>query len=110
VKLVNIQNLTTVPDICRFQNGFNQQVVTALQNGLNFQDNIRASVISIKFPAPAGTNIQVAHQLNAQPLGYFVAQSSTFMQICNGNSLVLGQTFINLKCSVAGATATIVVF
>lgn len=110
INFVDLSNLKDLPNVLRFLSPFCKNVSNALQNGLSFQDNIRSSIVPVKFSTTANQNIQILHGLNAQPIGYIPIQTSAACSIYNGNSLVMNATFINLKCSVAGITATILVF
>ncbi len=107
---INIQNLTQLSDLTRFTQPFFTQTTTALNNGLTFQDNIRSSLIAVQFPSTANQNIQIAHNLNALPTGYIPVRLSAACNVYDGLSAVIGTTFLNLKCSIAGVTATILVF
>lgn len=110
VNSVNISNLTTLSDLTRILNPFCGQVGKALQNGLNFTDNIRANTVAVTFPSIANQNIQVQHGLQVTPIGYVPIRLSAACSIYDGMSLVIGPTFVNLKCSVAGITASILFF
>jgi hypothetical protein len=107
---VSIINLTQMSDLTRITQPFLTQVAQALGNGLNFQDNIKSSAVPVMFSAVANQNLQVAHGLGTTPIGYLAIQKSATCDIYNGNSLVLGASFVNLKCTVAGITATILFF
>lgn len=110
VNQVYLANIGDLPNLIRFLSPFCASVGDALAGGLNFADNIRSSFVPVQFSSVAAQNILVAHKLQAIPVGYAVVQSSTFLLVCNGNSPVFGATFANLKCNVAGATATILFF
>jgi hypothetical protein len=99
-----------MPDLIRILNPFCGQVAQALQNGLNFTDNIRANFVVVSFPKTANQNVQIQHGLAATPIGYVPIRISAACSIYDGVSLVIGPTFVNLKCSVAGITATILFF
>lgn len=110
VKDINISNLTDLDEVLRFLNPFCDQVSSALQNGLSFQDNIRASIVPVSFSTNANQNLVVTHKLSATPVGYIAIRQSRACNIYDGSSLVLGNTFANLKCDTAGVTATILFF
>lgn len=106
----SLQNLQGSSLLIQYLAPFCSQVQDALNNGLSFQDNFASSAVVVKFPSSAAQNIQIAHNLPITPSGYLIARSSTFCSICDGVSLVLGPKFANLKCNVAGVTATIIFF
>jgi len=106
---INITNLSSVQQLVQFINPFFGQLTTALNNGLSFQDNIRATTKVVYFPT-ANQNVQVAHQLNATPIGYLAIRTSAACSIYDGISTVLGATYVNMKCNTSGITATILFF
>jgi hypothetical protein len=110
VNAIDISSLNNMTDLVRVLNPFCSQTGKALNNGLSFQDNIRSSVVPVSFPSTANQNLQVSHGLPATPIGYIAIRLSAACIIYDGFSLVLGATFANLKCSVAGITATILFF
>lgn len=110
VQNIDISNITSLNDLTRFLSPFMNQVFSALNSGLNFQDNFKASVVQVSFPASANQNLVVKHNLPSTPIGYIPIQFSAAANIYNGSSLVLGLTFANLKCSASGITATILFF
>ena len=105
---INIQNLSTITDLVRFLNPFCQQISNALTSNLNFQDNFKANTVVVNFGSTISQ--QIAHNLNTTPIGYLPIRTSTAGIIYDGSSLVLGATFVNLRCNVAGTTATILFF
>ena len=110
INQVNISNIQDLPTLMRFLSPFCSQVSQALANGLNFQDNIRANYLNIKFPIIANQNMQILHGLHSNPIGYLTIRNSAGGIVYDGSGPVLGATFANLKCNVAGMTATILFF
>ena len=110
INSVDISNQQTLPELIRFLQPFCSQVIQALNNGLNFQDNMKNSRVAVKFPSNANQNIQIMHNLNTIPIGYVTSRLSAAAIVYDGNAAVLGATYANLKCNVAGITATIIFF
>lgn len=107
INSIDITNIKTVDDLVRFLGPFIKQAISALNKNLNYQDNIRSSVVNVAFPSTANSNLAVAHNLATTPIGYIPIAFSAAANIYNGSSLVFGPTFANLKCDTAGITATI---
>ena len=110
VNQINITNLTDVTTLVRILSPFLSQAQTAFQNGINFQDNFVATTVVVGFPSIANQNIQVAHGLATTPIGFLSILPRQACNVYAGSSTILGATFANLKCSVAGATCTILFF
>lgn len=107
---VNLSNITDLTALIRFLSPFCTQVGQAMNNQVTFQDNIRASTVSVSFPSAANQNIQIKHGLPVTPIGYIAIRLSGAASVYDGVSVVLGATFANLKCSSAGINATIMFF
>lgn len=106
----DVSNIDDFSEASRFLQQHMDQIQAAMQKSVSFQDNIQCSIVTVSFPSTINQNLPVAHKLSVTPIGYFPIRLSAACSIYDGVSLVLGATFANLKCSVAGVTATIAFF
>ena len=111
VSQVNISNLTQISDVTRILQPFLSQAFTAFNNGINFTDNIRATIVGVSFSS-ANKNQIITHGLPVTPIGYFPIMLSGPGIIYNGLgvSLTLTSTIANLACSTTNIFASILFF
>lgn len=84
-----------------------QQIVDALNNGLDFGTNFNARTLSITFSA-AGTDTALAHGLGRPPVGYIVVGRDGAFTVYNG-ATASTPNLIYLRASSTG-TASVLVF
>ena len=105
------QNLPTDPfgeDIQRGLEDYFEKFRLIINGGINIEDNCDVGVVSATMDATPGVATTVAHGLGRTPSGYILAGSDRACRIYN--STASDSTNLYLKCDVASAAITVLVF
>ncbi len=103
-----ISNVDNFDDLKRFTDQITSALVSIVNGGLNFGDNVAVSFTTFTFIA-ANTTYQINHTLGVIPTGYIPISKSISTDIYNGTGSST-TTYLYLKSSVANATVTVMVF
>lgn len=108
-RITTSHDFTKVPkdDVPRWVTIFGDQVVSILNNGINFTDNFKGALKSVTF-STGGTDATIAHGLGRVPTGYIVCGLSANMVIYYSSTPSTDVNLI-LQSSAAG-TALLFIF
>lgn len=84
-----------------------EQIIAALNSGLDFSTNFAGNTVSVVF-ASASAEQAISHNLGREPVGYIPVGLTTAMTVYNGSSANTAKV-IYLQSSAVG-TATLFIF
>lgn len=96
-------------DLITALGGWDQIFKAILDKGLSFEDNADVAFVSYTTNAAPNTQDTVAHTLGKVPTRYIVVSKDKAADVYNGGT-AFTKTNLYLKCTVASAALTLMIF
>jgi hypothetical protein len=106
----DLTNVPTLKEAMRFVSQQFQQIASAVNGNLNFPDNFRCFITVLTFPPVAQQVLVINHGLGFVPKGFLVVDKVANLQVWRDAGSALTESQISLRCSVAAAQITLLVF